>query len=287
MLRLLIALTAAVGMRLVIARPAADSHDRRHLDLRRGARTAQRFVGVSRGDAPRFAAVSAVVSSTASLLVFAVFGGAGPAAITALLAPLTLATFRRRRVAELRRSTADAWPGFIEEVRIHATALGESIPTALFSVGLRGPTATRPGFQAANREWLLTADFARALGTLKHELNDATADLVCETLLVAHEVGGTGIERRLEALAADRRRDLHERKDADSRLAGARFARAFVLLVPGGMALAGMSIGDGRAAYRSTAAQVAVTISLALIALCWLWASSLMNLPRTERVFDA
>ena len=68
--------------------------------------------------------------------------------------------------------------------------------------------------------------------------------------------------------------------------AGVRFARKFVLVVPLGMALAGMSIGAGRSAYQTPLGQVAVVIGLASIAVCWIWAGRLMRLPEEQRVFS-
>ena len=101
------------------------------------------------------------------------------------------------------------------------------------------PSALRPAFAAAQREWLLSTDFARTVAVLKAGLADPTADAACETLLVAHEVGGADLDRRLRALADDRTLDVQGRKDARSRQAGVRFARRFVLLVPLGMAMVG------------------------------------------------
>ena len=89
-----------------------------------------------------------------------------------------------------------------------------------------------------------------------------------------------------QELAEDRRRDVQGRKDARSRQAGARFARLFVLAVPLGMALAGMSIGNGRDAYRSTPGQAIVLAALALVVGCWVWARQIMRLPEPQRVFD-
>ena len=64
-----------------------------------------------------------------------------------------------------------------------------------------------------------------------------------------------------------------------------RFARRFVLLVPLGMALAGLAIGDGRSAYETPGGQLAVAVGLAAILGCWIWAGRLMRLPEHERVF--
>jgi tight adherence protein B len=159
------------------------------------------------------------------------------------------------------------------------------VPQALLEVGLRGPEELRPAFTAAQREWALSTDFERTVAVLKERLADPTADATCETLLVVHEVGGD-LDSRLAALAEDRRRDLQDRQEAEAKLAGARLARMFVLLVPAGMAVAGLNVGDGREAFRSPLGQALVVVGIALTGACWWWAGRLMRLPVEERVFD-
>jgi tight adherence protein B len=109
---------------------------------------------------------------------------------------------------------------------------------------------------------------------------------VCETLLVAYELGGSDLDTRLRSLIDDRMADLEERRDAVSRQSGVRFARWFTLVVPLGMALVGMSIGDGRDAYRSVSGQVALLIAVLCTAACWVWAGRIMALPEQQRVLD-
>ena len=231
------------------------------------------------------AAVSAVLFIVAAGFGYALFGGvAAPVVAGMFAATLPLAAARRSR-ARRRAAARESWPRMIEELRLLATSVGRSVPQALFDVGRRGPEEMRPAFRAAQREWLISTDFERTLSVLKSQLADATADAVCETLLIAHEMGGSDIDRRLGALVEDRIQDLQGRKDAAAKQAGARFARAFVIIVPVGMALVGLSIGDGRAAYASQAGQVAVVAGMAMIGLCWVWAGRLMRLPEEDRVF--
>jgi tight adherence protein B len=173
----------------------------------------------------------------------------------------------------------------IEEISLLTGSLGRSVPQALFEVGRSAPTEMRPAFAAAHREWLISTDFGRTVAVLKVRLADATADATCETLLVAHEVGGTDLERRLSALVEDRIAHLQGRKDAEAKQAGVRFARRFVLFVPFGMALAGLSIGDGRRAYETSGGQAGVIVALAMVLVCWLWSGRIMRLPDEERVF--
>lgn len=230
-------------------------------------------------------AVATVLFGAGGALAYALFGGVvAPlaAAVFAASCPLTSARSRRRR---RRREAREAWPRMLEEIRVLTGAAGRSIPQALLEVGRRGPAEIRPAFEAAHREWLLTTDFTRTVDVLETLLADATADAVCETLLVAHEIGGSDVDRRLAALVEDRVADLHGRKEADARMAGVRFARGFVLVVPIGMALVGLTIGDGRAAYGTSSGQAGVAFGIALLVACWVWSGRIMRLPDEQRVF--
>lgn len=213
------------------------------------------------------------------------FGAVLPGLVLGVCLSLWPVAALRARRAEMRAAAQDAWPRILEEVRIRTASVGRSVPQALFEAGSNAPEALRPAFDAAQREWLLSTDFERTVAVLKDRLADPTADAACETLLVAHEVGGTDLERRLEALIEDRVLDVQGRKDARSRQAGVRFSRTFVLLVPCGMVVAGMSIGTGRAAYATPWGQTMVVLGLLVVAVCWLWAGRLLKLPEEERVF--
>ncbi|HEX2575587.1 MAG TPA: hypothetical protein VHK88_04510 [Aquihabitans sp.] len=234
-----------------------------------------------------FVAVGAVLAVVGGLVAYAVFGAALPALVAGVFAgTCPIAIFRNRR-RRRRERAQEAWPRIIEEIRILTGAVGRSIPQALLEAGRRGPQELHGAFDAAHREWLITTDFARTTAVLKARLADPTADAACETLLVAHEAGGADLDRRLEALVDDRIEDLQGRKDARAQQAGVRFARRFVLIVPLGMAVAGMSVGNGRSAYREPQGQVAVVVGMALVLACWWWAGRIMQIPEEDRVFDA
>ena len=193
----------------------------------------------------------------------------------------------RRAAAERRRAAGQAaWPQMIEELRVLTGSVGRSVPQALFEVGQRSPEVIRPAFATAQREWSLTGDFPAVVRLLKRELAEPTADATLETLLVAHEVGGD-LDRRLADLAEDRRRDLLERRAARSAMAGARLARAFVVVVPVGMLLAGLSVGQGAAAYRTHDGGLLVGVAAVMVAVCWWWAGSLMRVPAERRVLPS
>lgn len=292
MVGLVLAISAAAGAHLLFAdlavgeRPIAASA---RWSVGRRRRQRDWLVQAGLGDVPlrELSAVIAGLAVMAGLLSFAVFGGLLPAlAAAAFATSFPPASYRARRSAR-RAAAMDAWPRLLEELRILTSSLGRSIPQALFEVGRHAPEELQPAFAAAHREWLLSTDFVRTVAVLKARLADPTADAVCETLLVAHEVGGTDLDRRLEALIDDRVQDTQGRKDARAKQAGARFARRFVLIVPAGMALAGMSVGTGREAYQTATGQLLVVAAIALVVVCWVWAGRIMVLPEEQRVFDA
>ena len=241
--------------------------------------------GIGDVSARQFALVTAGLGALGAVAGLAMFGGVVPALILAVCVATTpLASYRVRR-QRLRATAQEAWPRLIEEIRIRTSGLGRSVPQALFEAGERAPASLRPAFAAAQREWVLSTDFDRTVAVLKDGLADPTADAACETLLVAHEVGGSDLDRRLEALIEDRVIDVQGRKDARSKQAGVRFARSFVLLVPLGMALVGMSVGNGRAAYATPWGQTMVVVGIASVVACWMWAGRLLRLPEEQRVF--
>jgi tight adherence protein B len=253
-----------------------------------GARLRRWLAQAGLADVPPkgFVGTVAAFALGGAVLGSVLFGGTLAALVAGGFAagfPVAGARARRRH----RRAAAEeAWPRLLEEVRVLTGSVGRSIPQALFEVGRAGPTELRPAFEAAHREWRISTDFARTLAVLKHQLADPSADVVAETLLIAHEVGGADLDRRLADLADDRRADVQYRRDARARQSGVRFARRFVLAVPLGMAVAGLSVGTGRAAYETPLGQVIVVVALGMVAACWVWAGHLLRLPDEERVFD-
>ncbi len=287
MISVLAAVCAGLGVWLVVGpRPArSDRSDREGWDERtlRWLRQAGLIdVGLA-----EFATVSLAVATVAGMLAWLVFAGIPAALVTALFAltlPVAGYRNRRRRRRELAR---EAWPRVLEQIRLNATSLGMSLPRAVFDAGRSAPPGLAEPFAAAERIWRMSGDLERALDVLKQEVGDATTDAVAETLLVAHEAGGTDLSPRLLALAEDRHADVRARRDARAQQAGARFARAFVLIVPAGMALVGLTIGEGRQAYASTGGQATVVAAIAALALCWVWSGRILRLPDDERVFDS
>ena len=237
----------------------------------------------ARSTAPRrllLGALGAVATAT-----WVLFGGvAAPlvaAACSAALPGRATADRRRRRAASARQS----WPRLLAEIRIGVAHRNQSIPAALFAAGSHAPADMRAAFEEAARAWALSTDFEASLRVLKNSLADPTADAICETLLAAHRIGGVRLDARLRALAEAAHSEAAARSDARAKQAGARFARSFVALVPGFMAVIGLSIGRGREAYQAPDGQWLVALSVMAVVGCWWWAGRIMAIPLRKRVF--
>ncbi len=167
---------------------------------RPGASTLRQRLGLQEVRLAEVGTTAAVLGIVAGLAGFAVFGGlVGPlvSGLGAAVAPVAAARVRLERRREIAQ---ESWPRMIEEIRVVTGSLGRSIPQALFDVGARTDVELRPAFAAAQREWAVSTDFARAVAVLKDRLADPTADAALETLLVAHELGGSTLDRRLSAV---------------------------------------------------------------------------------------
>ena len=240
--------------------------------------TAHGWTGIAPGHGTkraRMAAVGPRIRTAAARPVAAGLAGAAAAFVLfgAPVPALVGGRVRRgdRRDLDSRRGGAPIGAGcrrVAHGVGGDARAGGRGRPApsshALFHAGRRTPTAVSVGFAAAEREWHSSTDFGRALGVLKTELAEASTDVICETLLVAHQVGGTGVERRLEALIEDRVRELDLRRDAGSRQAGARFARqASCSWCPSGWRSWGCRWARDGPLYQGRGAQITVAVALA------------------------
>lgn len=289
MIRLLLALIAGYGVHLAYSAFAFKWGGARPGPVTEKVKveTSKQFIerlGLGDFDPRALIAATAVLSLIGFVFGILLFGGVLPALIIALFAstaPIGVARVRHQRLTEQAHF---AWPALIEEIRLLTGTLGRSIPQATFEVGLRSDDGLRPAFEAAHREWQISTDFKRSMDVLKSTLAHHTADVVAETLLTAHELGGGEVGNRLSALAQDRMIDQAHRRDATARQAGVRFARWFTLITPIGMAFVGLSIGDGRQAYQTSTGQLLVVVALLLTLGSWLWAGQIMRLPEDKRV---
>jgi tight adherence protein B len=280
MIAIVAAVLAGTGVALVIGKSSLLPREFQFLRTRKGTNHDPR-------ELQQLTLISVLAFVGGAGLCLMIFGSFGPALLGGGFAAWLPIAARHQRRLDRREIARDAWPRMIYELRVLTSSAGRSLPQAMLEIGASAPVELRPAFAEARREWILTTDLERMLTVLRKTLADPTCDAVCETVLVASELGWNDLDRRLTVLAEDRRVDARNRREARSRQAGVRFARRFVLLVPLGMALAGLTVGPGRASYRTPIGQFAVVVAIACTVGCWCWAGAMLRMPTEERVFPS
>lgn len=228
---------------------------------------------------------SSLFALATGLLASGIFG-VGPVALLAAALGASGAFAAAKRVAEQqKRLLREMWPQLLDTVRVDLTLTQVPLATALFVAAGRLPPPLAGRFVRAERIWANSVDFDRALAVLAHDCDDAFTDVVCESLRTIAKVPSRQIGRRLHAVASDLRTTVRYAKDAEATLAGARFARRFVVIVPVVMALVGVWVAEGRAAYQTAVGQLVGAVALVVMLGCWWWAGRLLQMPEPPRVF--
>ncbi|MEL7206979.1 MAG: type II secretion system F family protein [Actinomycetota bacterium] len=267
MIRLLLAAIAGSGIALLL--------------LERGAtrtRSAPLRIRSLRSFGP--VAVGGALAASATWLAV---GGTVPVVVAGLLGSVAPSRLRRRELERRADRLADAWPRLLDEARVLCGPGGQSLPQAVFQAGTRADRDLRSTMDEAEHTYRLTGDFDAALESVRSRLTDPTTHLVCSTLSAVHGSAGGTQHDQLGRLADDRRRDASTRRNAQAQLAGARFARRFVVLVPPGMAVAGQAVGTGRSAFTTATGQAAAVVALVVVAGCWAWSGRLLVVPLPGR----
>lgn len=138
------------------------------------------------------------------------------------------------RIRRRRREFAEVWPEAVDDLA-SAVRAGMSLPDAVAALGVRGPEALRPAFDAFALDYQVSGRFGDCLDRLKDRLADPVGDRVVEGLRVAREVGGGELGRLLRNLSGYLRDEQRTRSELEARQSwavnGARLAVAAPWLV--------------------------------------------------------
>lgn len=215
-----------------------------------------------------------VLLLTRALVVAGCFGVFGFLAL-----PLLLRRMRRRRQVALR----DVWPEAIDNLA-SAVRAGMSLPEGLAALATRGPAELRPAFARFGAAYRASGRFDDCLDRLAADLADPVGDRVCETMRMAHEVGGSDVGSVLRMLSELLRSDARTRAELETRqgwvVSGARLAVAApwaVLLLLGGRSTT-------LAAYDSGPGALLLAVGAAVCVLAYRLMLYIGRLPEDERV---
>jgi len=226
-----------------------------------------------------------IISAVALLGVGLIFGAAifGSYVIAAPFAFLLAATpsfkagSNRRQIAS---AITQAWPDAIDHLS-SAIRAGLNLSESLSAIGLRGPAPLRPVFIALGNDLASGTSLERALVQFCSECNDPIADQLTETILIAHEVGGSEIGRLLRTFSQFLRLEIQTRDEIRVRqgwvVNGARIAAAAPWILLALLSLRKESV----AAYQTSGGILTILIGGVVSVVAYLWMRRLARLGVT------
>ena len=210
----------------------------------------------------------------------AIFGSyviATPFAFFLAATPSFKAAARRRRSAA---EITQAWPDAIDHLS-SAIRAGLNLSESLTAIGVRGPAPLRPVFIALGNDLASGTSLESALVQFCAECNDPIADQLTETILIAHEVGGSEIGRLLRTFSQFLRLEIQTRDEIRVRqgwvVNGARIAAAAPWILLGLLSLRQESV----AAYQSPGGILTIVIGALVSVVAYLWMRRLAKLGVT------
>ncbi|MEN9740342.1 MAG: hypothetical protein RLZ72_608 [Actinomycetota bacterium] len=218
--------------------------------------------------------VAAIVSVLVPIPVLAPLAGVAGLAIP--IATLDAARTRRRVLAESR------WPDVIDAIRM-AIRSGVPLHEALESVVAQVPTDWRVAWNDATSSLARGASVANALMRLRATLAEPIADRVCESIIIATEMGGTELPRVLEELARSTREEIRIRREATSRQSWVRHAARLGAAAPWLVVVLLGSRPENRTAFTSAAGVSLLVACAGATVVAYIVMTAMGRLPEARR----
>ena len=183
---------------------------------------------------------------------------------------------QRRRAMEL----AESWPTYLEQTRAKMLASSRSLPYVIFEQTSVASPFLSELIQRGRREFENSGNLEKALKTVwRAGDNEEVTNYICSALCSTLGSTSSQIQNQLSAISGTVRSRNELKQETNSRLSGVRTARIFILVIPAGMALAGLSFAGSVRPFLTVASIGQIVAALLLLATCWYWSTKLMHFP--------
>ena len=236
--------------------------------------------------APWVLPASVSVGVVAGLLALGLLAVPAVAVAIGLLAASVPVGIEFARQQRRREALAAAWPDLLALMRGRVVA-GATLPDAFIAAAERSPEPLRAAAGEVADSVTVGDGFAAALGRLRTELADATADRVLTTIIAAHRSGGSRVGLVLATLGTSVADELRLRRAHNAALTEQRMTAVVALLAP--WALLSLTIAtnpQSAEAYRANAGTVIVAVGFISTSLGYLLARRAAALAQAPRVFE-
>ena len=197
-----------------------------------------------------------------------------------ILASATL-YLRSRQIRRLRRlELASSWASYLDQTRAKMLTTSRSLSYVLFEQGSAGSPFLAELMQQGRREFDNSGDLEKALQAVwSAGENEEVTNYVCSALCDSLGSTSSQIENQLSLISSIVRSRNELKQETMSRLAGVRTARAFIVIIPIGLAMAGISFAGSISPFLTPVSVVQMLTAMAILTLCWFWSNRLMTFP--------
>lgn len=246
-----------------------------------------RIVARARYDIPwQVIALSVLLALAGFVIALALSGVVGFAIAMAGLAAGAIPWWRARRRRKHDELSEASFPEIVETI-ISRLRSGDTLLGALSESCANAPRRIANAADEFAQSYRVTGNADMALDDLKSAWAHPTADLIVETVRIAHDTGGSNTVQVLRDLADHIRSDRNLRRDIEAKQSWVRVAARVGVAAPW-VVLAFLSLrGEAASAYNSPLGLTVLVIGLALSVAAY-WSMAAMGAPaRRERIFTS
>lgn len=172
------------------------------------------------------------------------------------------------------------WPILLDQTRSTMLASRRALQYVIFDQGYLGSKFLAELILVGKKEFERSGDFTSALLNIKNKAGDPCTTEVCTALIAAIGASTAQIESQLTNIVTSITTRNELANEANSRLAGVRMARLFIILIPAGMALVGVSFAGSVKTFETPMALLQELTALFILSICWFASNLLMKFPK-------
>lgn len=204
------------------------------------------------------------------------------ALILALLLCLTAVARSRQISTNRHRELRSIWPTFLEQLRSSMLSSQRALPYVMYDNSGGGFLFLTDLLNIGKREFETSGNFQSSLRQIWKYADDQTTSQVCASLINTKGATSSQIQHQLSDIAAALKTQQILISEAESKLAGVKIARLFVLLIPAGMALAGVAFAGTLSPFFTSTSLIQISVALLVIVMCWQLSNRLMQFPAIQ-----
>jgi tight adherence protein B len=218
-------------------------------------------------------------------VTFVVSGIIGLALAAGFVGAMATHFVRTRRNAKAARVVDESFPDLIENL-ISRVRSGVGLLDALAQAAANAPAVVATPAREFWAAVQISGDASACLDDLKESWASPTADLIIETVRVAHDAGGANVVEVLRELADQVRRERNLRREVEAKQSWVRVAARVGVAAPWIVLVLLSFRSEAASAYNSPAGVTLIVCGLALSVVSYRLMISLGRTPAPRRVFS-